>query len=65
LKCCGEEIKCGELADDDSRLLMRAIATAAVITRELMAGLLFFDCVYLVRVSMAGHQNNTGASSVS
>jgi hypothetical protein len=43
---------------------MRAIATAAVITRELIEGL-FFDCVYLVRGSMAGHQNNTGASSVS
>ena len=53
---------CDELAADDLRLLMRSIATAAVITRELMKGL-FFDCVYLVRVSTAGHQNNTGASS--
>lgn len=26
---------------------------------------LFLDCVYLVRIYMAGHQNNTGASSVS
>ena len=49
---------CDELAADGLRLLMRSIATAAVITRELMKGL-FFDCVYLVKVSMAGHQNNT------
>lgn len=64
MKCSGEGVKCDELAADDSRLLMRSIATAAVITRELMKGF-FFDCVYLVKVSMAGHQNNTDASSVS